>query len=289
MTTPSESSAFSLSATAKKDHVLSIDIGTSSIRAYLFSKQFQVVSSCQKSQNLVSTEPNAAELEPSQFWATLVDVIRETIGKANPVTAADIACLGISTLRNSVILWDRETGENYSNIILWNDTRCTPQAKSVDNSLTWKVLRALASSAYPILSTARNSTLSHLHFTSRMIPFKLLWLFEKQPELLNLAKKNRLLYGCIETWVVWKLTGGKEHVTDYSCASSTGTYDPFYSCWSKLLCRNIGVDMKLLPAIKTTYGEFGKCDESLFGELTLRITRIFLRYRQLSDESFRYR
>jgi glycerol kinase len=102
-----------------------------------------------------------------------------------------------------------------------------------------------------------------------MIAFKLLWLFEKKPHLIEYVRQNRLLFGCIETWILWKLTNGEVHLTDVSCASSTGLYDPFQSQWSTLLCRNLGIQMKLLPTIKPTFGYFGKCHSSLFGRIHL--------------------
>ncbi|CAF1559113.1 unnamed protein product [Adineta ricciae] len=249
----------------KDPYILSIDIGTSSIRAFLFSKSFEIVSSSQKSQTLLCPEPHGYEFDPDKFWSTLLEVINETIQCAKPLTATDITCLGISTLRNSVILWDRKTGETYSNIILWNDSRSSSHATSTNTSLTWKTIRGFAKVIYPIVQTARISTLSNLEFRTQMIAFKLLWLFERKPELVQRARNNELLFGCIETWLIWKLTGGQEHVTDVSCASSTGLYDPFLSQWSTLLCRNLGIDMRLLPAIKPTFGEFGRCDPNLFG------------------------
>lgn len=261
----------------KKPYILSIDIGTSSIRAYIFSQTFDVVSSSQKTQTLLCPETHAFEFDPEQFWSNLLEVIKEAIQGASPLTATDITCLGISTLRNSVILWDRQTGETYSNIILWNDSRSSAHATATNSSLTWKTIRGFAKVVYPLVQTARMSTLSNLEFRTQMIAFKLLWLFEKRPELVERARNNQLLFGCIETWLIWKLTGGQEHVTDVSCASSTGLYDPFLSQWSTLLCRNLGIDMKLLPAIKPTYGEFGRCNADLFGRKCFSFDRAHLR------------
>ena len=250
---------------SKNPYILSIDIGTSSIRAYLFSKTFQIISSSQQAQTLHCPEAHAYEFEPEEFWLKFLHVVKETIEKAKPITVQDITCLGISTLRNSVILWDKQTGETYSNIILWNDTRSNLQATSTNSSLTWKTIRHVAKFIHPIVQTARLSTLSNLEFRTQMIAFKLLWLFEKKPYLIRYAQDNRLLFGCIETWILWKLTNGKAHLTDVSCASSTGLYDPFQSQWSTLLCRNLGIQMKLLPTIQPTYGVFGKCRADLFG------------------------
>jgi putative glycerol kinase 5 len=263
---PEQNSSLS---TIKNPYILSIDIGTTSIRAYLFSKTFQIVSSSQKQQTIHCSEVHACEFEPEEFWLKFLDVIHQTIENAKPLTVNDITCLGISTLRNSVIVWDRQTGETYSNIILWNDTRSNLQAASVNSSLTWKTIRHVAKLIHPIVQTARLSTLSNLEFRTQMIAFKLLWLFEKKPHLVDYVHQNRLLFGCIETWILWKLTNGEEHVTDVSCASSTGLYDPFQSQWSTLLCRNLGIQMKLLPTIKPTFGYFGKCHLSLFGRINL--------------------
>ena len=256
----------------KEPYILSIDIGTSSMRAFIFSKSFEMIASSQEQQTFLYPEPHGYEFDPEKFWSTLVDVIRQTIKSASPLTASDITCLGISTLRNSVILWNGETGETYSNIILWNDTRSTLHATTANSSLLWKTVRGFAKAIYPIVQTPRMSTLSNLEFRTQMIAFKLLWLLQRKPQLIQLAHKNRLLFGCIETWLVWKLTGGQEHVTDVSCASSTGLYDPFLSEWSTLLSRNLGVNMKLLPTIKPTFGEFGRCDPNLFGKILISIT-----------------
>ncbi|CAF0824269.1 unnamed protein product [Rotaria sordida] len=255
----------SSSSSIKDPYILSIDIGTSSIRAYLFSKSFQIISSSQKPQTIHYPEAHGYEFEPEEFWSKFLYVIRETIEHAHPLTIDDITCLGISTLRNSVILWDRKTGETYSNIILWNDSRSSLQTLATNSSLTWKTIRHASKIIYPVIQTARLSTLSNLEFRTQMIAFKLLWLFEKKPHLVQYARQNRLLFGCIDTWIIWKLTGGQEYVTDVSCASSTGLYDPFKSQWSGLVCKNLGISMKLLPTIKPTFGQFGKCDPSFFG------------------------
>jgi putative glycerol kinase 5 len=253
----------------KDPYILSIDIGTSSIRGYLFSKSFQIISSSQKQQTVHCPEEHAYEFEPEEFWLKFLNVVHETIARAAPLTVNDITCLGISTLRNSVILWDRQTGETYSNIILWNDSRSSLQTSSTNSSLTWKTIRHVAKIIYPVIQTARLSTLSHLEFRTQMIAFKLLWLFDRKPHLIQYAKQNRLLFGCIETWIIWKLTGGQEHLTDVSCASSTGLYDPFQSQWSTLLCKNLGIQMKLLPTIKPTFGHFGKTYAKLFGKINV--------------------
>lgn len=249
----------------KNDYILSVDIGTSSIRAYLFSESFQIISSSQQSQIIHSPEPHAYELEPEELWNKFLEVIRQTIHDAQPLTVDDISCLGISTLRNSVILWDKETGETYSKIILWNDTRSNFQAASVNSSFTWRTIRQGAKIIHPFIQTARLSTLSNLEFRTQMISVKLLWLFEKNPRLKRYAQEKRLLFGCIETWILWKLTKGKKHLTDVSCASSTGLYDPFLSQWSALLCRSLGIDIRLLPTVQSTYGLFGTCDPCWFG------------------------
>jgi len=164
----------------KNPYILSIDIGTSSIRAYLFSKTFQIISSSKKQQTLHCPESHGYEFEPEEFWFKFINVINETIENAKPLTVHDITCLGISTLRNSVILWDRKTGETYSNIILWNDSRSNLQATSVNSSLTWKTIRHFAKLIRPVIQTARLSTLSNLEFRTQMIAFKLLWLFDKK-------------------------------------------------------------------------------------------------------------
>jgi len=256
-----------LSSTIKNPYILSVDIGTSSIRAYLFSKTFQIISSSQKQQTLHCPEAHGYEFEPEEFWFKFLNVIHETIESAKPVTVHDITRLGISTLRNSVIVWDRNTGETYSNIILWNDSRSNIYTTSTNSSFTWKTIRHVAKLIHPVIQTARLSTLSNLEFRTQMIAFKLLWLFEKKPHLIQYVHENRLLFGCIETWIVWKLTGEHEHVTDVSCASSTGLYDPFQAQWSTLLCKNLGIPMKLLPTIKPTFGLFGKCHSNLFGKI----------------------
>ena len=251
--------------TNKDPYILSVDIGTSSIRAYLFSKSFQIVASSQQQQIIHNPEPHAYEFEPDELWNHFLEVINQTINKARPLTIDNVTCMGLSTLRNSVVLWDKETGETYSKIILWNDTRSNLQAASVNSSLTWKTIRQVAKFFRPVVQTARLSTLSKLEFRTEMIAFKLLWLFEKKPELARYARENRLLFGCIETWILWKLTQGKQHLTDVSCASSSGLYDPFKSEWSTLLCRHLGIEMKLLPTIRATYGNFGTCHAGIFG------------------------
>ncbi|CAF1473316.1 unnamed protein product, partial [Didymodactylos carnosus] len=220
--------------------------------------------SSQKEQHLLTPEPHGYEFDPDKFWQSFLDVVNETIERSS-LKINDISCLGISTLRNSVILWDKETGETYSNIILWNDSRSSQLATSSNNSFTWKTVRTFSKLAYPVFQTARLATISHLEFRTQMIAFKLLWLFEQNPSLKKRSNENKLLFGCIETWLLWKLTKGQIHVTEPSCASSTGLYDPFQQKWSTLLCKSLGINMALLPNIKPTYGEFGICDTTIFG------------------------
>uniref|UniRef100_H2Z0R2 Glycerol kinase 5 n=1 Tax=Ciona savignyi TaxID=51511 RepID=H2Z0R2_CIOSA len=232
-------------------YILSLDIGTSNIRCFIYDKEAKIKgrSSCRI--EILYPEPQAVEIDPDRLWKQIVGAIKESISSAS-IEPDSIASMGISTQRGTFMLWDKKTGKPFHNFLVWQvllrfegywNMECTMMYSD------WGLTR-------------------NLLFTVSM---RLLWLFDKYPDLRQLAKDGKVRFGTIDTWLVWKLTNGKVYTSEYSNASSTGIYDPFILDWSGFFCSLLSIPKVIFPPIMDTYDDYGKCDEEIFGfEIPIR-------------------
>ena len=247
-----------------KKFILVLDIGTTNIKGLIFDKKGNIIGQEMKQPRYIIKEKGQVEQDPDEIWELSKTVISKVL-KAKRLKAENIASLGITTQRASFLLWDKKTGKKLTNIITWQDKRCAAYVESKNNLLWLKFVRTFARMFRGIIPSAKLLLLSIMQFDTVHTTSRTGYLFKNNPDLKNRAHVpgTSICWGTIDSWILWNLTGGKVHATDYSNASSTGIMDPFTLQWSNMLRSIFNVPVEILPEILETRGDFGST--SLFG------------------------
>ena len=229
-------------------YVMALDAGTTSNRCILFNEKGQMCSVAQKEFTQYFPQPGWVEHDASEIWLTQYAVASEALSKVG-ATAKDIAAIGITNQRETTVVWDKETGEPVYNAIVWQDRRT---AEFCD-SLREKGLN----------DTFRNKT--GLVLDPYFSGTKIRWILENVPGAREKAEAGKLLFGTVETWLIWKLTGGKVHVTDYSNASRTLLFNIVDLKWDEELLSILNIPACMLPEAKPSSCVYGETVAELFG------------------------
>ena len=217
-------------------YILSVDVGTTSIRCHIYNRNAEIVSESTEQIRIQYPNPGWVEIEPKHVWNSFLKVTQEAMRKAK-ISADSIDSMGISTQRNTYTIWDKRTGNHYHNFICWNDNRSDYICNSWNHSYQLKSIRALGKILYFLTRSKRFLAASLLKFTTQMVITKLLWSLQEFPDIKTQVMTGDPLYGTLDTWLVWKLTNGSVHATDPSNACSSGFYDPFQMKWAKWAIR----------------------------------------------------
>ncbi|CAI9722036.1 putative glycerol kinase 5 [Octopus vulgaris] len=253
-----------LDVSGEEVYVLALDIGTTMIRAYVYDRNINIVGSFHTKAKLLHPQPTFCEIEPDTLYNQVLYCLDGCI-KDSGLTYSQITCMGMATQRNTFITWDRETGKPFHNFITWQDLRGKEYVKDWNHSYTMKALNTGAKLLHTFTRSPRHLAASVLRFLSPQVTMRLKWLLNHNELLKDRLYQNQVLFGCIDTWLLWKLTAGRVHATDYSCASSTGLFDPFQMEWSSVVCKLLDIPMTIFPELKDTSGLFGRCDPQILG------------------------
>ena len=229
-------------------YMMALDSGTTSNRCILFDRAGRIVSVAQREFTQYFPQPGWVEHDANEIWATLLGVAVEAMQMAG-AAAADIAAIGITNQRETTIVWDKATGEPVHHAIVW---QCRRTSEYCDE------LRARG-------LTARFREKTGLVLDAYFSATKLHWLLENVPGVRERAAKGELLFGTVETWLIWKLTGGRAHVTDYSNASRTMLFNINTLDWDEEILAELNIPRSMLPKPLPTSGLFGTTDTSLLG------------------------
>ena len=232
----------------KAKYVLALDAGTSSSRAILFDHTGHIVSVSQKEFRQIYPKPGWVEHDPLEIWETQRTVAREAIEKAG-AAVADVAAIGITNQRETTVVWNRETGKPVYNAIVWQCRRTSEYCDGLKR-------RGLADSI-----REKTGLVPDAYFSGT----KIRWILENVPGARADAEAGRLLFGTIDTWLIWNLTGGKVHVTDYSNASRTMLYDIGSLKWDDDILREFNIPKAMLPQVLSSSGTFGETAPEIFG------------------------
>ncbi len=251
-------------------YILVLDVGTTNIKAILFDREGNIVDEAFERMSYVIEEEGQVEQDPSEIWELSKKAINR-IFKKKKLRASDVAAMGISTQRSSFCMWDKKTGKQKSNIITWQDKRAADYAVQKTRTFPLPLVRGVSKIAARFVKTARLNMLSILKFDTVHSSVRTGYLFSKHDRLRAdaFAKDTSLAWGTIDSWLLWNLTGGKVHATDYSCASSTGMLDPFSLVWNKTVLGIFGIPTGILPEVRDTTSDFGVT--TLFGGGEIRI------------------
>ncbi|HCS72931.1 MAG TPA: glycerol kinase [Clostridiales bacterium] len=233
-----------------KKIILALDQGTTSCRAILFDHSGNMLGEASAQEfRQIYPKPGWVEHDPEEIWQCQLQVIRNVL-KANNKTAGEIAAIGITNQRETIVLWDRLTGKPVDNAIVW---QCRRTARICED------LKAMG-----LEETIRKKT--GLVIDAYFSGTKIKWLLDKHPGLRERAERGEILAGTMDSWLIWKLTGGAGHFTDYSNASRTMIYNIHELCWDEELLRILDIPLALLPEVKPSSAYFGASSPELFGE-----------------------
>ncbi|TRY74858.1 hypothetical protein TCAL_11213 [Tigriopus californicus] len=250
--------------TARKS-VLVLDVGTTTVKAFIFDGTAQVLGQASVKLNLVYPHPGWVEIKPDHLWDCVVRVIQEA-QKDSGIGFKEITCMGISTLRATFVTWNKTTGKEFHNFITWKDIRADALVKSWNQSLTMKGLRAGSGALHFLTGQKRFKVASILSLQNKMVNMRLLWALQNCPDLAQAAKSSNALFGTVDTWLLYKLSKGSKHMSDVGNASATGLYDPFTMAYGDWAFKLFGIPQNIMPEVVDTAGShFGAVDPSIFG------------------------
>ncbi len=231
-----------------KQYIMALDAGTTSSRCILFDREGQMCSVAQKEFTQYFPHPGWVEHDATEIWLTQYAVASEALAKLG-VSAGEIAAIGITNQRETVIVWDRETGEPVHHAIVWQDRRTADDCA------------ALAAEGLTEPFREKTGLVIDPYFSAT----KLRWLLDHVPGAREKAQQGRLLFGTVETWLIWKLTGGRVHVTDYSNASRTMLFNIRTLDWDEEILAALDIPRAMLPEVRPSSGIYGETEAELFG------------------------
>ena len=229
-------------------YIMSLDQGTTSSRCILFDKSGKICSSAQKEFRQIFPKPGWVEHDAEEIWETTLEVSRAAMEKIG-AKASDIAGIGITNQRETTVVWDKTTGKPVSNAIVW---QCRRTSGIIDD---------LVAKGYSETIRSKTGLVPDAYFSGS----KIKWILDTVPGARERAEKGELLFGTIETWLIWNLTGGKVHVTDQTNASRTMIYNIHTLKWDKELLEMLDIPESVLPEVKPSSYVYGKTEESLYG------------------------
>ncbi|MFR9308356.1 MAG: glycerol kinase GlpK, partial [Lachnospiraceae bacterium] len=232
----------------RSKYVRALDSGTTSNRCILFNEKGEMCSVAQKEFTQYFPKPGWVEHDADEIWSTQLEVAQAAMAQFG-VTSADIAAIGITNQRETTIVWDKNTGEPIYHAIVWQCRRTSEYCDSLkEKGLTdsFREKTGLVIDAY---------------FSGT----KLRWILENVPGARARAEKGELLFGTVETWLIWKLTKGKVHVTDYSNASRTMLFNIKTLQWDDSILAELNIPKSMLPEAKPSSCIYGEADPGFFG------------------------
>ena len=229
-------------------YVAALDQGTTSSRAILFNRAGEIVARAQYPFRQIYPQPGWVEHDPMEIWATEKRALAEAVDSAH-IDPKQIAAVGITNQRETTILWDRATGQPVHNAIVWQCRRTAP------------ICDRLAAEGMGETVTEKTGLLIDAYFSGT----KIKWLLDNVPGVRERAERGELCAGTVDSWLIWQLTGGRVHVTDYSNASRTMLFNIHTLQWDGDLCRALGIPMQLLPEPRPNSEPYGVVAENIPG------------------------
>lgn len=227
-------------------YIMALDQGTTSSRCILFDKAGNICSMAQREFEQIYPKPGWVEHNPMEIWSTQYAVMSEAMALLG-AKPNDIAGIGITNQRETTIVWDKETGEPVYNAIVW---QCRRTAKDIN---------LLVKDGYADVIKAKTGLVPDAYFSAT----KIAWILNNVAGARKKAEEGRLLFGTVDTWLIWKLTGGAVHVTDYTNASRTMLFDIHNRCWDKELLEKFNIPEVMLPMVKPSSCIYGYTDPSV--------------------------
>ena len=228
--------------------VLALDQGTTSSRAIVFARDGRALASAQREFPQIFPAPGHVEHDPEDIWSSQIAVAREALAQAG-LQAADVAAIGITNQRETTILWDRNTGKPVSNAIVWQ------------SRISAGICDALKAAGHADLFRSKTGLVVDAYFSGTKIKH----LLDTVSGLRARAEAGDILFGTVDSFLIWRLTGGQKHVTDVSNASRTLIFNIHTLDWDDELLQTLGIPRKMLPEVRASSEVLGETDAALFG------------------------
>ena len=229
-------------------YIMALDSGTTSNRCILFDKSGRICSVAQKEFTQIFPKPGWVEHDADEIFATQLEVARQALSNIG-ANASDIAAIGITNQRETTICWNKYTGRPVHNAIVWQCRRTADYCDLLRSEGMVDVIRA------------KTGLVIDPYFSAT----KIRWILQNVPGAREQADRGELLFGTVETWLIWKLTGGKIHVTDYSNASRTMLFNINTLCWDEEILHKLEIPASVLPKAVPSSGHYGVTDAQFFG------------------------
>jgi len=229
-------------------HILAIDQGTTSSRAIIFNSSLEILASAQEEFEQFFPQSGWVEHDPNEIWSTTLSTCKKALEKSG-LAATDIASIGITNQRETTILWDKKSGTPVHKAIVWQDRRTTSYCAE------------LSSAGHDEMITDKTGLLLDSYFSGT----KIKWILDNVEGARAKAEAGELLFGTVDTFLLWHLTGGTRHATDATNASRTMLFNIHDNCWDKDLLDLLQIPESLLPEVLDCSADFGKTDPELFG------------------------
>ncbi len=224
-----------------KQYVIALDQGTTSSRCILFDREQNIVGVAQREFTQIYPKPGWVEQDPMEIWSSQSSVLTEVLAQTG-IAPTEVAAIGITNQRETTIVWDKTTGRPIYNAIVWQCRRTASLCEELK-----------ADGAFCDYIKEHTGLLIDAYFSAT----KLKWILDHVEGARERAKAGELLFGTVDSWLVWKLTGGKAHVTDYTNASRTMLFDIQNLCWDEEICRRLDIPMEMLPKVCSSSQVYG--------------------------------
>jgi glycerol kinase len=221
-------------------YILALDQGTSSSRAMVFDSNGRHTSLAQKSLTQIFPQPGWVEHNAQEIWSTQLECAQQALSNAG-IVAQNLSAIGITNQRETTVLWSKRSGQPIHNAIVWQDRRTTPWCE------------AQRAAGLESMVRAKTGLMIDPYFSAS----KIVWLLEHVPGARKLADNGELLFGTVDTWLIWKLTNGEKHVTDVTNASRTLLYNIEDSEWDQDLLQRWNIPANILPEVQVSGSHFG--------------------------------
>ena len=227
-----------------KRYIAALDQGTTSSRCILFDREQNIVGSAQRELTQIYPKPGWVEQDPMEIWSTQYSVLTEVLAQTG-VAPEELAAIGITNQRETTIVWDKATGRPVSNAIVWQCRRTAPLCEELK-----------ADAEFSAYVQEHTGLLIDAYFSAT----KLKWILDHVEGAREKAERGELLFGTVDAWLVWKLTGGAVHSTDVTNASRTMLFDIRRLCWDEHICAKLGIPAKMLPQVRDSSQVYGTAD-----------------------------
>ena len=227
---------------------MALDQGTTSSRCILFDKQGNICSMAQKEFTQIYPQPGWVEHNPMEIWSSQLGVAIESMAVLG-ITDDQIEAIGITNQRETTIIWDKNTGEPVYNAIVWQCRR------------TSDMIEELKKDGFDQIIRKKTGLIPDAYFSAS----KIAWILNNVPGVRERAERGELLFGTVDTWLIWNLTKGAVHVTDYTNASRTMLFDIHNLCWDQEILKRFNIPESLLPKVCCSSEIYGRTDAAVLG------------------------